>query len=194
MHTLCHLVTQYSEVHCVMSPKKHLRRKLAQNSDHSVEILLSGKWSNRTCHLFSSVSQDLSVEHETSHQSSAEKCDEQALRDTGSPSAESIEQTSKLSKNQKRKLKKKRHKERVRSSGWVSVKCDVHGMESFIVTKKQERVRFTILTPILLIVALLSSVRISIIYLFFFNSVWHAYILFKNKISEGKREALCFSW
>jgi len=64
------------------------------------------------------VSQDLSAAHETLYQSSAKECEEQAARHTGSQlTAESTEQTSKLSKNQKRKLKKKRHKERVRSSG-----------------------------------------------------------------------------
>nr|XP_058963272.1 uncharacterized protein LOC131790098 isoform X2 [Pocillopora verrucosa] len=46
-----------------------------------------------------------------------EKCREHTASGTGSDLSKSSEQASKLSKNQKRKLKKKRHKERIRSSG-----------------------------------------------------------------------------
>lgn len=46
-----------------------------------------------------------------------EKCGEHTASGTGSDLSKSSEQASKLSKNQKRKLKKKRHKERIRSSG-----------------------------------------------------------------------------
>lgn len=62
------------------------------------------------------VSQDLSAAHKTLHQSSAKECEDQAARSTGSQLTESTQPPSKLSKNQKRKLKKKRHKERVRSN------------------------------------------------------------------------------
>ena len=87
-----------------------------KNGDHSVLILPPVKGSDRTCHHFSSVSQDLSAAHKTLHQSSAKECEDDAARSTGSELTESTQPPSKLSENQKRKLKKKRHKERVRSN------------------------------------------------------------------------------
>ena len=65
-------------------------------------------------------------------------------------------------------------------------------MESFIVTKKQERVRFTTLTPFSLIVALLSSVRISIIYLFF-SILYDMLIFYLRTRYQKAREKLFVS-
>ncbi|KAL9980288.1 hypothetical protein ACROYT_G008850 [Oculina patagonica] len=112
---------------------KGRKRKLCEDEDFNlapIDVSLQGKQSTSSYPfditavqkpvLFTvqeSLPEGLGAAQKTLHQSNAENCDEQAARDTGSQLTQSTEQTSTLSKNQKRKLKKKRHKERVRSSG-----------------------------------------------------------------------------
>lgn len=62
-------------------------------------------------------SESLSTAPENREEPKDEKSREHVARGTGSDLSKLSEQVCKLSKNQKRKLKKKRHKERIRSSG-----------------------------------------------------------------------------
>lgn len=64
-----------------------------------------------------SLPESLSTAPENREEPKDEKSREHVARGTGSDLSKSSEQVCKLSKNQKRKLKKKRHKERIRSSG-----------------------------------------------------------------------------